>query len=66
MACTITFVSAGDHPLTVHVEQGADEVEVRIREGEPFSLNETGTGAVVHVNPAAVAFWKEPGQPTAP
>jgi len=64
VACTITFMSAaGEHPLAMHVEQSAAEVEVRIREGQPFRVNETSTGMPVHVNPAAIAFWKDQPAP---
>jgi hypothetical protein len=65
MACTITLLSSGEHPLLLQVEQSAEEVAVRMGEGEPFTLIESSTGLTVHVNPAAVAFWKNHPRPAA-
>lgn len=66
MACAITFMSPGEHPLLLHVEQSADELAAKMGEGKPFEVNESNTGMRVHVNPSAVAYWKDHPRPASP
>ena len=63
MATNVVFTGGGgDRPLGVTVSETPDDVALQFRQakGEAFPLHtDQGQSALVYVNPASIAYWRE-------